>query len=148
MEELDRLKHCPVMFQEQIFGETLRVHIVGDKVVLALKIITTGRVDSRTATTGAELFKMPDSEAEKIVKANRFLGLHYAAWDIIFTIDGRFVYLDCNPGPCIMWIGVEFRRFVFEQMGKYMVAYALTGSIERAAEKVSVYNQECLAPER
>ncbi len=98
-------------------------------------------MDSRTAAKRFEFFKMPDSEAEKIVKANRFLELHYAAWDIIFTVDGRYVYFDCNPRPFIMWIGAEFRRFVFEQLGKYMVTYAVTGSIERAAEKVSEYTQ-------
>jgi len=130
------IKHCPVLLQEQIMGHTVRVHIVGDKVVLALRIHSSGGVDSRTETEKFDYFKLPEEEEERIVSANQFLGLHYAAWDIIVTDDNRCVYLDCNPGPYVMWIGPVFRKYVFKQLARYMITYAGSGCLHTAASKV------------
>jgi len=135
------LPQCPVLFQERIHGSTLRVHVVGDTMVLALKIIAPD-VDSRTATSGFEHFEMPKAEAARIVAATRFMGLHYAAWDIIAGDDGRYVYLDCNPGPFVMWIGEKNRKFVFRQLARYLVEYASTESLEKAAAKVETWSKQ------
>mgnify|MGYP003959330735 CR=1 FL=1 len=71
--------------------------------------------------------KLPDEEEERIVKANRLLGLHFAAWDIIVSkTNNRYVYLDCNPGPYIMWTGPENRMYVFRQLANYMITYSQT----------------------
>lgn len=136
LERLDELKTCPVLLQEFIVGDTLRVHIVGDTIVLALKVISDDSVDSRTAVKGVEYFKLPEGEEQLLVKANRALGLHYAAWDILATQDGRYVYLDCNPGPYIMWIGEDNVSIVFRELAKYMIAYARTGTVFEAAQVV------------
>ncbi|MGI9301468.1 MAG: ATP-grasp domain-containing protein [Gammaproteobacteria bacterium] len=136
LERLDELRACPVLMQEFLIGDTIRVHIVGDSVVLALKILSDGHVDSRTAPKGFEYFKLPDDEEVRIVKATRFLDLHYAAWDIIATEDGRYIYLDCNPGPFIMWIGDENVHRVFTQFAIYMLAYIKTGSVDDASQAV------------
>ena len=136
---LHEIIQCPVMMQERIRGHTIRVHIVGDSVVLALRIITDDQIDSRTDTKGFEYFKLPDEEEDKIVQANRKLGLHYAAWDILASEDGRYVYLDCNPGPYIMWIGPEFVRIVFNELARYMIVFARTGSLQEASSSVNRY---------
>ncbi len=132
-QRLDELFQSPVLFQELIEGDTIRVHIVGDKVVLALRIISEeGQVDSRTNPQGFEFFKLPFDEEQKIVKATHFLGLKYAAWDILAAKDGRFAYLDCNPGPFILWIGKKNTRAVFKQLANFMIEYAKTKSLETA----------------
>jgi len=133
LERLHEFRACPVLLQELIIGDTLRVHIVADSVVLALKVISEDQVDSRTAVKGVEFFKLPDAEEELLVKANRALGLHYAAWDILATPDGRYVSLDCNPGPYIMWIGEENAAIVLRELTRYMIAYAHTRSVSEAA---------------
>ncbi len=138
----EEIKSCPVMIQSRIEGSTLRVHIVGDTVVLALKIISEGGVDSRTNTRRFDYIELPDSEEEKIVRASRMLGLHFSAWDIIATDDGRHVYLDCNPGPYIMWIGPENVRAVYRQLALYMLTYVKTGSIQKASEKVAPFRRK------
>ena len=138
-ENIGLIKHCPLLLQEQIMGNTVRVHFVGDKVVLALRIHSSGGVDSRTETEKFDYFKLPDEEEARIVSANRFLGLHYAAWDIIVAGDNRCVYLDCNPGPYVMWIGPLFRKFVFKQLARYMITYANTGCLHTAASKVECW---------
>ena len=140
LQDLSLLKRCPVLFQERIRGETLRVHLVGDRVVLALKIVASG-IDSRTRTEKFEYVKIPGEEEGRIVRAHRFLGLHYSAWDVVAAEDGRYVCLDCNSGPYVMWIGPEFRRHVFKQLAAYLVTFARTGSIEKASEKVEAWKQ-------
>ncbi len=136
-ERLDDMLHCPVIMQERVMGSTIRVHIVADQVVLALKILNDGGVDSRTNTRGFEYFAMPEEEQAKIVAATRRLGLHYAAWDVIAGDDGRYSYLDCNPGPYIMWIGPENVRRVFQQLGTYMLTFARSGSLAEASAAVT-----------
>lgn len=139
-DRLEQFRICPVMIQERIRGDTLRINIVGDSVVLAIRIVgSKENVDSRTAPRGFEFVKLPDEEEARIVRANRALGLHYAAWDIIESHDGRYVYLDCNPGPYILWTGPEFSRAVLEQLGEYMIGYAETGSVEQASARVRPY---------
>lgn len=136
LERLPEFRTCPVLLQELIIGDTLRVHIVADSVVLALKIISEGQVDSRTAPKGVEYFKLPDAEEALLVAANRALGLHYAAWDILATSDGRYFYLDCNSGPYIMWVGEENAAIVLRELARYMIAYARTRSVPEAARAV------------
>jgi hypothetical protein len=136
LERLDQLQACPVLMQEFLTGDTLRVHIVGDRVVLALRVRSGGEVDSRTDLRGFEYIELPESEEQKIVRANRALGLHYAAWDLIATADHRYVYLDCNPGPYILWIGPEYSHFVLKQLAVYMLGYARSRSLAEAASQV------------
>jgi hypothetical protein len=140
MERLDELRMCPVLMQEFFAGDTLRIHIVGDTVVLALRIISSGDVDSRTLPQGFEYFKLPGEEERKIVRANRMLGLHFATWDILATNDGRYVYLDCNAGSFILWIGDEYAQFVLRQLGIYMLTYARGGSIAEASAQVKAWH--------
>lgn len=135
-ERFNELRVFPLVMQERVFGDTIRVHIVGDTVVLALKIINKGDVDSRIGTDGFEYFKLPPEEEEKIVRANRMLGLHYAAWDVIFSPEGRVAYLDCNPGPYIMWIGDDNVKTVLTELARYMVVYSQTHSMEEASASI------------
>lgn len=137
---LDDLHTCAAMMQERIYGDTIRVHIVADTVVLALRILSDDSVDSRTNTSSFEFYQLPEEEENKIVQANRMLGLHYAAWDLIASQDGkRFVYLDCNPGPYIMWTGKEYSNAVLRQLAIYMITFAKTGSLEKASTQISAW---------
>ena len=122
-DRLDELGHCPALFQERIQGPTLRIHVVGDRMVLALRIIGEG-IDSRTDAHDFVEIALDPAEAAAIVRATRFLGLHYAAWDAIEGGDGRLRYLDCNPGPFVMWLPEAARQTVFGALARYLVAFA------------------------
>lgn len=131
----DEVALCPVLFQAYLRGYVVRVHVVGDTVVLALRV-RAEHVDSRTATEGFDYHAMPEAEQARLVAINRRLGLHYSAWDVMHTHDGRYVYLDCNPGPYIMWIGPEYVEVVVTQLARYLVAYAARRSVEDASSAV------------
>ncbi|CAK0775380.1 ATP-grasp_3 domain-containing protein [Azospirillaceae bacterium] len=129
---LDELIHCPTLFQERLHGNTIRVHVVGDSMVLALRIIADD-IDSRTDAKDFEPITLPEAECEAIARANRFLGLHYAAWDAIMTPDGRLCYLDCNPGPFLLWLPLEARTQVFRHLARYLIRFSESGSLEEAS---------------
>jgi hypothetical protein len=128
---------CPVLMQERIRGQTVRVNVVGDTMVLALRILGSElTVDSRTAPRGFEPVDMPPGECARIVRANRALGLHYSAWDVIEAAPGRYVYLDCNPGPYILWTGERFSRAVLQELATYLATFARTRSLAEASAAV------------
>jgi hypothetical protein len=137
LKRLDELQASPVLLQEYVAGPTVRVHIVADQVVLALRVISEeGYVDSRTAPKTFEWMQLPEAEAQRIVRANRALGLHFAAWDVLEGDNGRYVYLDCNPGPFILWIGPEHTRVVLRALARYMLTFAQTRSLEVSSAAV------------
>ncbi len=131
-ERIGEVALCPVLFQERIHGPTIRIHVVGDTMVLALQVHSEG-LDSRTGTQSFDVIALDPDESAAIVRANRFMGLHYAAWDAILDAHGRLHYLDCNPGPYLGWLPPENRRFVFDQLAAYLLTYARDGSVAAAA---------------
>ena len=132
---------CPVLLQRFVRGQTLRLHVVGDKVVLPLEIDTQGHVDSRTAPTDFRFAAMDRRHRRDVVRATRLLGLHYAAWDaIVGADDGRLYLLDCNPGPSLMWIGPDFREIVCRGLASYLVAWARSGSLQKARAAVEAWS--------
>ena len=132
---LDELRYCPALFQERLKGPTLRIHVVGDSMVLALRIIGEG-IDSRTEAKDFVEVALDPAEAAAIVRANRFLGLHYAAWDAIEGEDGRLRVLDCNPGPFVMWLPEAARHTVFGALARYLVTFAKTDDLTAASAAV------------
>jgi glutathione synthase/RimK-type ligase-like ATP-grasp enzyme len=135
---IHELRYGPVMFQERVIGPTVRVHVVGDTVVLALRILNDA-IDSRTETQGFEFHRLPEYACRDLARASRILGLHYCAWDVIVTGDGRYYALDCNPGPFIMWIGPEYVRVVFTELARYLLACARGAPVAEASAAVTAY---------
>lgn len=133
---LDELRLCPTLFQQRIVGPTIRIHVVGGHMLLALEIDSGGTIDSRTGAKSFEPIDLPESEARAVADATRFLGLHYAAWDGILDADGRLSLLDCNPGPFVMWLPDHNRRAVFGALARYLITYSSTGSLDAAESAV------------
>jgi glutathione synthase/RimK-type ligase-like ATP-grasp enzyme len=142
LERMEEFRLCPVLMQEFLSGDVMRVHVVGDRVVLTLRVLSGSVVDSRTDPKGFEYVELPEPDQRKIVQANRALGLHYAAWDIIATEDRRYVYLDCNPGPYILWIGPKYSHIVLTQLAVYMLSYARSGSLAEASTQVQPWRPD------
>lgn len=138
---------APVTMQEFLRGQTYRVHVVADTVVLSLRIIN-DEVDSRTQTKGFEFARLPDAVERGIVRGNRLLGIHFAAWDVMLTDDGRLVGLDCNPGPYLMWIGPAFVRAVYQQLARYLLTFAQTHSVAEASARVAPYSPPTTASQQ
>jgi hypothetical protein len=135
IDRVEELALCPVMMQECIPGNTMRIHVVANTMVLALKVLG-DQIDSRTQPKGFEYAELPGKATADVVEATRLLGLHFAAWDAILASDGRAVLLDCNPGPYMMWIGQKNVHAVFRCLAGFLIRFTQCGSKEEAAKYV------------
>lgn len=100
---LERIRWCPVQFQEFVPGPNLRVHTVGQEVFAT--VIDTEAVDYRYAirqtghTAAFAPYDLEDELAERCVRLATTLGLEVAGLDLKLAPDGRVVCLEVNPSP-------------------------------------------------
>ena len=99
---LDKIKYCPVQFQECVSGFNVRVHVIGQK-VYATKIISDA-VDYRYAraegkTASLESYDLDGTTAAKCVALARRLELPFAGIDLMIAEDGRTICFEVNPSP-------------------------------------------------
>jgi glutathione synthase/RimK-type ligase-like ATP-grasp enzyme len=108
---LERLRWCPVQFQERIRGPDVRVHVVGDSVFAVL--VRTEAVDYRYARAqvgrDAELhpYVLPAGVAERCVALAAALDLPFAGIDLKLPPDGRVICFEVNPSPGFPWYEQE-----------------------------------------
>jgi glutathione synthase/RimK-type ligase-like ATP-grasp enzyme len=106
-DRLDRLRWCPVQFQERVTGPDVRVHVVGDEVYAAL--VESTAVDYRYARgqVGADArlrsCRLDDDVAARCTALARALDLPFAGIDLKLPPDGRVVCFEVNPSPGFSW---------------------------------------------
>ncbi|MEZ4294092.1 MAG: ATP-grasp domain-containing protein [Polyangiaceae bacterium] len=96
----DALRNCPVLFQERIWGDDVRVHVVGDA-CHAVRI-RSAEVDYRYDRSGnvvSEPFELTPAAAEACVRVTRALGLSFSGIDLLLDADGELHCLEVNPMP-------------------------------------------------
>lgn len=127
------LYKAPAIFQQKIPGHTIRVHVIGNRVGLALRV-KSRETDSRTDPKGFSVENLPPPIESDIIRATHELGAHFAAWDIILADDGQAYLLDFNPGPYIWWIGAAAAQAVLLELARLLYTYAQTHSLNAAYE--------------
>jgi glutathione synthase/RimK-type ligase-like ATP-grasp enzyme len=101
---------CPVFAQAYVPKRIeLRVTLVGDRVFAAeihSQRSARTRHDWRHVDRAATLLPhdLPDDIADKCRRVAGELGLRYGAFDFVVTPDGRYVFLEVNPGGEFHWI--------------------------------------------
>jgi glutathione synthase/RimK-type ligase-like ATP-grasp enzyme len=105
LEELEGLRHSPMVFQERIDkARELRVAVVGERCFVGAidaSRSVAGQVDWRRAGPHECRWEPGELPAEVAVRLERLvaaLGLVYGAVDLIVTPEGRHVFLEVNPG--------------------------------------------------
>jgi MvdC family ATP-grasp ribosomal peptide maturase len=105
LEDLDELRHSPMVFQERIDkARELRVIVVGGRCFVGAidaSRSVAGQVDWRRAGPGEchwEPGELPAEVALRLVRLVAELGLVYGAADVIVTPEGRHLFLEVNPG--------------------------------------------------
>jgi glutathione synthase/RimK-type ligase-like ATP-grasp enzyme len=95
-----RISDAPSLIQERIYGNDLRVHVVGHE--CWAEAIEGDTADYRNATDlRASAFSLPNWLAEKCIDITEFLGLSFAGVDFkIEASSGDFVFLEANSMPC------------------------------------------------
>lgn len=97
-ERLKRLATAPVQFQECIYGQDLRVFVLGGKVIASFLIEGEG-IDYREGTKLVKAFEVSPEIAAISVKACESLGLIFSGIDFKLRPDGSVICIECNPSP-------------------------------------------------
>jgi RimK-like ATP-grasp domain len=106
-ERLQRLRWCPVQFQERVTGPDVRVHVVGGETFAA--IVDSTAVDYRYARTqvgvDAQLraYQLDDDIASRCVALAAALDLPFAGIDLKLAADQRVICFEVNPSPGFSW---------------------------------------------
>lgn len=114
LEELPQVVASPVIFQERIEGDDLRIMIVGDRIVSSVAIVTPEQhLDFRDdpAYSGGDAeyrhVELPEPVKEFCRKAARDCGLLFAGIDIKHQPGGEWVFLELNSSP--IYLDVELK---------------------------------------
>jgi|GEM_PF-666447 hypothetical protein len=109
---LDHITRAPVTFQQHISGHNIRVTLVGDDIVSAVKIPSDAmdyRADA-TYAAGDTLYdhaEMTPQQADVCRAVARDVGLVVTGMDFIQRADGSWVFLEANPAP--VWLDIEHK---------------------------------------
>lgn len=103
--EANQLRHCPMVFQERLIKDIeLRIaYVDGNCFVGAIDASRSlkGKTDWRLASPGDCVWsagEIPEEITTRLGALMRALGLVYGAIDVIKTTDGKYVFLEVNPG--------------------------------------------------
>jgi hypothetical protein len=127
----DALRFCPIVFQAYVPKRVeLRVTVVGDR-IFAAEIHTQGGHRTRFDWRHYDGYRTPyaphdlPSDVERsCLRLVERLGLRYGAIDLILTPDGRYVFLEINPGGQFAWIELATGMPITDAICDLMVAEA------------------------
>lgn len=95
----------PVLFQTQIIGENIRVHVIDDFVIACL--CRSENVDYRYAQkTEIRRVELPLLIANECIEINRQLGLIFTGIDLILR-DNTYYLLEVNPAPGYAYFDID-----------------------------------------
>jgi glutathione synthase/RimK-type ligase-like ATP-grasp enzyme len=105
------ISYCPIIVQAYVPKRLeLRITVVGDE-VFAAEIHSQQSNHTRhdwrrydLRLTPHRIHELPRATAERCRRLVESLGLRYGAIDLILTPDGRYVFLEINPGGQYLWI--------------------------------------------
>jgi hypothetical protein len=106
-DRLQRLRWCPVQFQERVTGPDVRVHVVGGETFAA--IVDSTAVDYRYARAQVgedarlRAYQVDDDIADRCVTLAAALDLPFAGIDLKLAADGRVICFEVNPSPGFSW---------------------------------------------
>lgn len=126
---LDLIQQSPVIFQERIRGTSIRLTIVGDKVVSSVRI-PTDNLDYRNAPeyqTGQQVYEHQTCPGEIAVKSAQLMrktGLLFSGIDFILQENGEWVFLEANSSPIYADIEKKMQAPITSAIADYLVLLA------------------------
>ena len=134
LQELDTLRYCPMVFQQQLEKKLeLRVTIVGQE-IFAFSIdsqkVDNARVDWRKE--GANMvnewlpYTLPDGVQANLLSFMDDYGLNYGAIDLILTPDDQYYFLEVNAAGEFFWLDRRCDHAISRQ-----IAAVLMGTVPR-----------------
>lgn len=118
------LSTAPVMFQQRVIGDELRVYVLDGEVLAAFALPARKVVDARAVLAKAKRAKAPRPVASACVKAARALGLVFTAVDVRVDDDGKPWVLECNPTPSVSFYEAPEKSGVLRALASHLVRHA------------------------
>lgn len=103
-ERIERLRNAPVLFQELIPGENVRVYVLKDRIITSV-LIESEELDYRQNEKQLKIIDLPRDVAKICIESTRLCGLNFTGMDLRRKADGSYVVLECNPSA--MFMGIE-----------------------------------------
>ncbi|WP_078552581.1 ATP-grasp domain-containing protein [Bacillus alkalicellulosilyticus] len=128
LERIHLIENEPVIFQEEIVGEDVRVNML-DGIVLSSHIIKKSNkeiLDYRTdpnyhgGNAEYEEVRLPEDVLTFCDKAMKLLGLTFSGIDLRKMKDGRYVLLECNSMPAFLDIELKTGAPITERIIDYL----------------------------
>ncbi len=121
---MEDVKWCPTLFQQCLPGSNYRVHVVKDELYTVR--IESDRLDYRYGNTRLIVEELPGVIAQKCLKINAMLGLHFSGIDLMRTPDDEWYCFEVNPSPaysyfqlnCGLPIAAALARLLAEEDAK------------------------------
>jgi glutathione synthase/RimK-type ligase-like ATP-grasp enzyme len=117
---LARLATAPVLFQQRIEGDELRVTMLDGKCVGAWKLPARGVVDAREVLERAKKVKCPADVEKTCARAAKALGLVFTSVDVRVSEDGVPYVLECNPTPSVASYEAPKTSPVLKALARYL----------------------------
>lgn len=124
-DRLERIRWCPVQFQQRVAGTDIRVHVVGED-VHATEIASDG-VDYRYASqrggrTDLSAITLPDEIAERCVAMTAAMGLSLSGIDLRRAPDGRYYCFEVNPSPAFSYYELDTGQQIAASIAALLMA--------------------------
>ncbi len=122
-ERLERIRWCPVQFQQRVEGTDIRVHVIGED-VHATEIATDG-VDYRYAVrdggnTELKAIVLPDDIAKRCIALTKGLGLALSGIDLRRTPGGDYYCFEVNPSPAFSYYELNTGQPISASIAAYL----------------------------
>ena len=124
---LERIRWCPTMFQEQLIGDNVRVHVIGEQVFATR--IQTGAVDYRYAgrqgsRADLETVELDLQLAQRCVEMAHSLGLAFAGIDLMLTDEDIYCF-EVNPNPGFSYFENITGQPIARAVAEYLTGHAV-----------------------
>lgn len=121
--QMSHLSQAPAIIQQRIFGDNLRVMVIGDHVCSAVAVGVSGdSIDFRgenqyqNGEVSYRQVELPEVVQQQCAKAVAALGLSYSGVDIKLTADGQYYFLECNSSPIYMDVEIKMQHPITEDL--------------------------------
>ena len=123
LDRLDRIRWCPVQFQQFIEGTNLRVHVIGTSIFSS--IVNSDVTDYRYAHqqgSDAELkaVTLPHEFEQRCVELSRSLGLEFSGIDFKITPSKDAFCFEVNPSPAYSYYEANTGQPIARAVARYL----------------------------
>ncbi|MFC0396449.1 ATP-grasp domain-containing protein [Paenibacillus mendelii] len=135
-ERLEALAQAPVLFQEFVEGQDIRVFVLDSQVIAAFEIESEG-IDYRTGSAKVTPVSITDELSDLCIRACKTLGLVFSGVDLKQRSDGSVILIECNPSPMFEGFDRHAHIPIVSQLARFLIHEARSRLAQNTAAGLS-----------